>query len=857
MSVRAGWRRARASSIAIALLVGITGGFVIAAASAARVVDSAYQSLLSDIDAPDLIVVAACDVRSTLSCDGPPQGEAEALAQLPTLDAVERARTSEVVRPYLLSTSGEVVLATADNPTGCFDGDRSLAVIALADGGPADQAMPFRLIGALPAPRSNEMLLTSATARRVGLSTGDDVVLAGSCTGDGDVVELDSPITMTVSGLSIGPLDIEPPGSGLSVEPTYVDGDVFDALLAAGAQSSLSSIVWLDENSTEAATRSIEGYDVLLDLGEQAANIDRGLDNDARPLWIMAIAGLMIGLLVLAPIIHRSITSHSGDVSALASLGAGRGQRGVHVAAHLVVACLGGLLLAAIVAPLIQQRLPLGLGAAILSDRTPGSLLMPTAAGMLVLALALAAIIVVSTWGAVQPVRSQARIADRRGTASMRLRPAGQTGVMSAIGRPAGRRLANPWPGLVSLVLAVAVSIAGLTYVAGVRHLEQTPRLTGWNWDMAVFVEGDSAARAATMAEIASLAEVDILTRGTFFPPVLFSIPDTDLQVWSWAFATGPDAITAAIVEGRAPQGPDEIAIDAVFSEFTGHDVGDVVVLSRPTMAQQIAEGFANEGIVVEPPESAPSLASFEITGIAVLPTDRISRFAQASFTLDGLADFIAPGDDEIAEARAWTPDDLADDVRAEVERSLSDQSLDDRTAYIRATGNRETIVYRISGIGGVSDFFAPEPIDVLTLLNGINVAENDRVPATLAVMGLIAAGALGIYLLVTAMWARRAELAVLRALGLSGRNVRSSFAAQATTVVVMVLMVAVPIGVFAGQWAWTRYASDLDVVVEPVVPASALAMGTLVALAVGVVVATLVGWLVVRRSAAEQLRAE
>ncbi len=869
MSVRAGWRRARASSIAIALLVGITGGFVVAAASAARVVDAAYQSLLADIDAPDLIVVPSCgDPRSITGCARPPQGEAEtldrlarldALAQLATLDAVEQARTAEVVRPYLLSTDGEVVLATADNPTGCFDGDRSLAVLALADGGPADQAVPFRLIGALPAPRSNEVLLTRATARRVGLSTGDEVVLAGSCTGDGDVVEHDSPITLSVSGVSIGPLDIEPPGSGLSVEPTYVGGDVLDALLAAGAESSLNSVVWLDENSTEAASRSIDGYDVLLDLEEQADNIDRGLDNDARPLWIMAIAGLVIGLLVLAPIIHRSVTSHSGDVNALASLGAGRGQRGVNAAAHLVVACLGGLLLAAVVAPLIQPRLPLGLGTSILSDRTPGSALIATAVGALVLGVALAGIVAVSTWRVVQPDRSQAHtMTDRRTMSAVRLRPARQTGVMAAVGRPVGRRLANPWPGLVSLALAVAVSIAGLTYVASLRHLEQTPRLTGWNWDMAVDVEGDSAARAATMTELAGLPDVDVLTQGTMSPPVFLSIPDTDLQVWPWSFDTGPGALTPPIVAGRAPEGPDEIAIDEVFAGFTGHGVGDVVVLSRPSLAEQIAPGFSHSGIAFEAPPTALLLESFEITGIAVLSTDRTAEFAQASFTLDGLGDFFAPSDDEIAAARAWLPADLSDDVREEVDGFLSDDfSLDDRVAYIRVTHDRETAVQRISEIEGVSEVRAPGPMEVLTLLNGLNVADNDRVPTALALMGLLAAGALGIYLLVTAMWARRSELAVLRALGLSGSNLRSSFAAQAITTVAMVLVVAVPVGVFAGQWAWTKYASDLDIVEEPVVPTPALAMGTIVALAIGVIVATLVGWLVVRRSAAEQLRAE
>ena len=156
-------------------------------------------------------------------------------------------------------------------------------------------------------------------------------MLAGWCSGDGEAIELDQPIRLTVSGVSIGPLDVEPPGTGISVEPAYVDASVFDQLVAAGAESSLSSVVWLADGSTEATTRSIDGFDGLIDVDERAADIDRALDTDARALWIMAVAGLVIGLLVLAPVIHRSISADAGDGAALAGLGASRFQHAVHV----------------------------------------------------------------------------------------------------------------------------------------------------------------------------------------------------------------------------------------------------------------------------------------------------------------------------------------------------------------------------------------------------------------------------------------------------------------------------------------------------------------------------------------------
>ena len=459
-------------------------------------------------------------------------------------------------------------------------------------------------------------------------------------------IELDQPIRLTVSGLSIGPLDVEPPGTGISVEPTYVDAGVFDQLVAAGAESSLSSVVWLADGSTEATTRSIDGFDVLIDVDERATGIDRALDTDARALWIMAVAGLVIGLLVLAPVIHRSISADASDSAALAGLGASRFQRAVHVAARIVAVCTVGLLLAVLLTPGILPRLPLGLGAAIISDRRAGWDPGASAASLAVLSIALLVVIAASTWHSLRPhlVRaSPATVESRRPPTSLHLGPAGQTGLSAAIGRPAGRRLATPWPGIVSLALAVAVSVAGFTYVAGLRHFESTPRLTGWNWDMIVDIEGNPAERSAVFERIAALDGVEAATAGTGYPPALLTIPDADFQIWPWSFATGIDAIAPTMVAGRAPQGPDEIAIDAVFTEFTGKSIGDTVELSRPTLSAELAEQLGHDDIGVDVPEEAPITSTFEITGLAVFPNDRTNRFPQTSFTLDGLEEFVTP----------------------------------------------------------------------------------------------------------------------------------------------------------------------------------------------------------------------
>lgn len=132
-----------------------------------------------------------------------------------------------------------------------------------------------------------------------------------------------------------------------------------------------------------------------------------------------------------------------------------------------------------------------------------------------------------------------------------------------------------------------------------------------------------------------------------------------------------------------------------------------------------------------------------------------------------------------------------------------------------------------------------------------------DCVPLALAILAAVAALALVTYLLTTSMWARRTELAMLRALGTSSWGARSSLPAQATATAVLVLAVSVPVGVAIGQWAWLGYADDLLVVPEATIPWTelvALIVGTLVAVNAA---AMLVAQRTVKRSAARELRAE
>ena len=58
-----------------------------------------------------------------------------------------------------------------------------------------------------------------------------------------------------------------------------------------------------------------------------------------------------------------------------------------------------------------------------------------------------------------------------------------------------------------------------------------------------------------------------------------------------------------------------------------------------------------------------------------------------------------------------------------------------------------------------------------------------------------------------TSVRARRRDLAVLKTLGCSRRQVGATVAWQATTIVGLALVIGIPVGIIAGRWTWRGFA--------------------------------------------------
>src|SRR5439155_27163320 len=119
--------------------------------------------------------------------------------------------------------------------------------------------------------------------------------------------------------------------------------------------------------------------------------------------------------------------------------------------------------------------------------------------------------------------------------------------------------------------------------------------------------------------------------------------------------------------------------------------------------------------------------------------------------------------------------------------------------------------VARPKGSGGEVSFSVPAEID--------RVRQIDQLPVALAVfVAAVALVAVGLAL-VASVRRRRGELAVLKTLGFTRRQLRATVAWQASTVAGVGLVIGIPLGLLVGTFVWRRVADELGVSPEPTWP--------------------------------------
>jgi putative ABC transport system permease protein len=399
--------------------------------------------------------------------------------------------------------------------------------------------------------------------------------------------------------------------------------------------------------------------------------------------------------------------------------------------------------------------------------------------------------------------------------------PTAVVGARMAVDRGHGARSVPVRSGFIAIAVGAAALVGSLTFAADLDQLINTPRLVGWNWDTG-FIGGIEPTNAAPDADPASRAdeavrralEVEGVARAgyvTLFPPndapLIKSIPD----VWPVSFSTGPGSIKPTVMSGRAPAGPDEILVTPTVLHELDLEIGD------PLEVQGVTQTEAGDTVL------SPSVVTIVGTGVAPIGDGLFEHTVVLTF--DGLRE-LAPSAEPHLAVVDFTPG--ADRARA--------------TKELTAVGM----------LGPIDT----DKINVTALVD-LDVRTADTVPRLLgALMAVLSIGVL-MHLVYAGVRAGRRDLATMRVLGFSRRQVIGAVAWQTSIVVGVPFAAGAIIGSITGRAVWLIYADRLGVAPDAVV-----AWGAIIGVSVAfMLAATAIGVVIGRRaharSPAELLRAE
>lgn len=532
----------------------------------------------------------------------------------------------------------------------------------------------------------------------------------------------------------------------------------------------------------------------------QAAGPRQLVRFDAGVLWFLAAVVGIGSLVVITQILRRAAISATSEMNTLRTLGMRRVDLAAAATRNGLQTGVAGALVAAAAAIAGSPLFPVGISRT--AEPHPG-----ISIDVVVLAIGVSATLLLTTLLTCSSTLLATRLStpsrNRRfalASFATRLPPAPASGVRLALTPATAGPGAMLRVGLLGLGSIVAILVAAMSLTASLDNAIEDPTLTGGTWDGALSYFGDPEALSAARAALASDPRVESVALGgwSFFYSVTVNGREVPTQILDTS--TGIDIVTD---RGRGPRGDSEIVLGEAELDALGIGVGDVV--------QVAIDGGPSQGATV--------------VGRAVLASSRFSPVLQGEGAAVTPAFMARLGDDEAAFFNIVR---LRDD--SDINVAIQELS-DDYSAFFALTRPDRAGVQSLR--------------DVRSTINLV-----------LAVLGVLAVAALLHRLVVTARSQRR-QIAVLRAMGLTGSQVLSAGATTGFVVVALASLVAVPVGIVAGVVGWRAIADYLGVVPVAVVPSLVVLVAISLLVATGVATGLAVVERIRRRRPGTLLRSE
>ena len=165
------------------------------------------------------------------------------------------------------------------------------------------------------------------------------------------------------------------------------------------------------------------------------------------------------------------------------------------------------------------------------------------------------------------------------------------------------------------------------------------------------------------------------------------------------------------------------------------------------------------------------------------------------------------------------------------------------RTASARPPSSKQTFPQTV--------VIAPLPAELR------NLRQAREVPVALAAVVAVLAMAALAHALASVIRRRRRDLAILKTIGFTRRQLSGIVAWQATVIAGVGIVIGVPVGLAGGRWLWRFVSTQLGVAPHPTVPAVWVAAVVIAVFVVANLIAAIPGWFAGRVPAAVVLRSE
>jgi hypothetical protein len=791
---RATYRQSLRVALVVALIGGLLGAAAMAALAGARRTDSAYGRYLQAAKASDVMIDIPGPIASVFR-------QVEALPGKLSAAAWLGLGGLPVIR-------GKVDPSYQTNGlAGSLDGEyfRQDKMTVLAGKAPALDA-------------TNEMAITQPMAQIFGLHPGDHMTwqFYRSTTLTGPSVPAQRTTFLVTGIVAIPPaLDDQMDNIATAIVPPaatarYLNGEWGFGWVAMRLRDGEAGVPALQRRLAVMASALSKHYHFPLSFNIRILAIDQreaqqGIEPEAVALaalgGLIALAMLVLVGQGLAQLISRS----ANDATFLRAMGATRAEAAMSLAAPGGLAIAASAVLSVAGAVALSPLAPVGPVRAYDPQTGVRADWVVLGFGALAMLLLLGGVLAWLSWrtagqpGDLAMARPLAVM-----TASQRsgLPVTALIGMRYALERGYGRQRAPVRATLAGSVIAVAALAVSLVFSSSLTGLVTHPARYGWNWNTLAVAQGGWSTMDPDLTT-AVMAHQPGLVGWSEFGFGQLAIDHQEVPVLGLQRRIG--SVQPPTTSGHALTGADQIELGAVTMRQLGVHVGDKVLVGAAS------KPFTVVGVV--------TLPSF---GTVLTDHPSLGRGAMMQET-------------EMLAVQRFEPYTEANFKAANINISAGSPSYPS-TVVLDATSSHAATRAMTNLLRADPDYL-PGGMYTLPPQQGAQIVDLEQMgglPLGIS-LGVALAAVLALGLTIAAsVRQRRRELALLKSLGMQRRQLRVVVACQTSTILLVAVIVGIPLGIAAGRWAWTAFASEIGVVPAPVVPAAALALGAVALLAVG-----------------------